>query len=438
MARATANRRTRRTLLAQATVLGGGMLAAGAACGSFRERAQSPAAERTVQLTYLHQWSQQQGHGPATNQAVARFQEQTPTIRVESVFTSNYYEKITAILAAGDLPDVITYNLAFLPQLVRRQVAISPETLAKGSHRIDKPDMVPAAREMATFDGRLMAMPYVLNNTGMAYNQTLFRQQGLAAGRPPATWNEWVELGRRLTGGSGDSELWGCLFPRGTADPISPLLCLLWQHGGEVVEMNRRIATWNSQAGVDGLQFMVDLIQRHRIAPLQAPGSPERQGKIGLWLIPPGNVSVLQMAIRDQFEWATAAIPRAKLHVSSMGGHSLVVLKTNRHHEQAWRFIHWFTQPEHVAAYDAATTTLPPWRSAERQPAWQRHVREQPRIKPFVEMLAYGRPTPQLSTWQDITDVLVEAREAAAAQKLTPKQALDEAARIAEPLIKDG
>ncbi|MER3405671.1 MAG: hypothetical protein C4289_11365, partial [Chloroflexota bacterium] len=58
-------------------------------------------------------------------------------------------------------------------------------------------------------------------------------------------------------------ETWGMLFPRGAADPISPLLSFLWQYGGEVVDMARRVATWNSPAGVEALQFMVDLVHRY-------------------------------------------------------------------------------------------------------------------------------------------------------------------------------
>ena len=76
--------------------------------------------------------------------------------------------------------------------------------------------------------------------------------------------------------------------------------------------------------------------------------------------------------------------------------------------------------------------------SAQQQPAWQRYVREQPRIKPFTDMLAYGRPPNKLGTWTEVTTALGQGIEAAVTQKMTPKQALDDAARAAEPFIKDG
>jgi ABC-type glycerol-3-phosphate transport system substrate-binding protein len=394
-------------------------------------------SEAPVQLTYLHQWSPTQGHGPATERLVSRFREEFPAIQVEAVYTPQYYEKLVSLIAGGSLPDIATYNMAFLPRLVRLEVTVPLEPLAQGTRRFDKNDMVPAAREMVTFEGKIVAMPYVVNNTGMAYNQTLFRQKGLDPSRPPQTWEELVEFGRRLTGAADGVETWGMLFPRGAADPISPLLSFLWQNGGEVVDMARRVTTWNSPAGIEALQFMVDLVHRYRIAPLQG-GNAHLEGRVGMWVIPPGNISALGMSVGQQFAWATAELPRGKQQATSLGGHALVVMKTGRAHEHAWRFVHWFIQPANLAEYNAATTTAPAWRSVEQQPVWQRYLREEPRMQPFVAMLAYGRPTPKLATWQEITDILVEAREAAVRQEKTPKDALDDAARQADPLIKSG
>jgi ABC-type glycerol-3-phosphate transport system substrate-binding protein len=409
-----------------------------AACGGApAQSGPAAASEPTVKLTYLHQWSQTQGHGPITDQLAARFREQFPTIQMEPVYSDKYYEKITAVLAGGDWPDVITYNLAFLPQLIKRNVTVPAETLAKGQYRINLNDMVPAGREMATFDGKLTAMPYVLNNSGLAYNQTLFKQKGLDPSKPPATWNDLVDQAKRLTGTNGETAIWGTVFPKGTADNISPLMAFLWQNGGDAVDMKKLVPTWNSPAGVEALQFQVDLVHKHRVASFDKPGNANA-GEVGIWHIPPGNVSQLQKNVGTAFEWGTAVLPKGKQQATTVGGHSLVVLKTNKYQDQAWRFVHWWTQPAQNGEYLVASTTLPPWHVSEQSAAWQKWIRDEPRTKPFVEMLAYGRPSPKLSLWQDVTNLLVTARDEAGAQKKSPQQALDDAARIAEPLIKQG
>lgn len=429
---------TRRWLLGRAAgaLLGGTATAACGALGGQREGA-AQADGAPVKLTYLHQWSQTQGHGPITDQLAGRFREQFPAIQVEPVYSSEYYAKITAMIAGGDLPDVVTYNLAFLPRLVGQNVVVPAETLAKGAARLDKNELLPAARELASFNGQLMAVPYVLNTSGLAYNQTLFKQRGLDPATPPATWNDLTDMAKRLTGQNGDTPIWGTVFPKGTADSVSPLVAFLWQNGGELVDMTKRVATWHSPAGVEALQFQIDLVHKHRVADYDKPGNAQA-GEVGIWHLPPGNISQLQKNVGESFEWNTAHLPKGKRAATTVGGHSLSVLKTNRHHEQAWRFVHWSAQPAQNAEYLVASTTLPPWRAVESQPAWQRWLKEQPRFKPFVEMLAYGRPTPKLTLWEDVVNVLVQARDAAGTAKKTAKEALDDAARMAEPLIQQG
>lgn len=427
----SARRVTRRSIGAAGAVL------ALAACGQRQERT-SP-VDRQVTLTYLHQWSQNQGHGPATERLVGRFNGEQPNTRIEPVFTSNYYEKLPTILAGGDFPDIVTSNVEYLLSLVRKQIVVSPETLSKGERRFNKADMIPSSREMVTFDGKVMALPYILSNLGLAYNQTLFKQNGLDPDKAPATWTEYVDMARRTTTGSGDTQTWGIHMPRGTgAVPVLTWMCFLWQHGGQAIDLNRRVATWNSQAGVETLQYYVDLYHKHRVTSLQLPSNPHHAGRAAIWTTPTGSMSVVEKAVQDQFEWSTAVLPRGKTQASNVGGHTLVVLRTDRFPERAWEFVHWFTAPQHVVEFNVPSTTLPPWKSAQQQPAWQRYAKEQPRIQPFVDMLAYGRPPDKLATANDILTVLGTGIEAALKQEQTPKSALDEAARIAEPLIKEG
>lgn len=408
-----------------------------AACGTRGDQGGGTKTEQPVQLTYLHQWSPTQGHGPITDTLVARFTEQHPTIRVEGTFTAQYYEKLAAVLAGGDFPDVVTYNLAFLPLLVKRGVVVPAETLAKGNYRLNTNDLVAAAREMATFEGKLTTTPYVLNSSGMALNTSLYRKMGLDPSKPPATWNELLEQARRLTGRDGEKEVWGTVFPRGTADPISPLVAFIWQNGGDLVDMKQRVAAWTSPAAIEALQFQVDLVHRHRVAAFPQPANGI-QGNVGIWHIPPGGVSGHQIQIKDAFEWSTAELPRGKQQATTVGGHSLAVLKTNKHHDQVWRFIHWYVTPAVNAEYLVATTTLPPWRASEQHTLWQSYVKQEPRIQPFVRMLSYARPTPKLTRWEEIIALLQQARDAAAQQEKTPKEALEDAARAAAPLIQEG
>ena len=434
---APAHRPTRRGLLATGAVLAGAALAACGAPGGATPEGTGSSTAQPVSLSYLHQWSPTQGHGPITDSLVARWNQQNPNIQVTGTYTADYYTKLAAVLAGGDFPDIVTYNLAFVPLLVKKGVAVPAESFSKGNTRLNLADLVPAARQMATFDGKLVVTPYALNSSGLALNASLYRQKGLDPTRPPTTWSDLVDQAKRMTGMEGGKDVWGTVFPRGTADPISPLLAFIWQNGGDLVDEKAKKAVWNSPQAIEALQFQVDLVQRHRVASYPNPANGE-QGDVGIWHIPPGNVSALQLRVKDAFQWTTAELPKGKQQATTVGGHSLAVLKTNKHHDQAWRFIHWFTTPAINAEYLVATTTLAPWQASEKHEVWQKYLMEEPRIGPFTRGLSYARPTPKLTRWEEIITILEQARNAAAEQKKTTKEALDDAARQAEPLIQEG
>src|SRR5688572_16075784 len=154
---------TRRRQLATAATLPALVaLVALAGCSTTQETT-APPSNQPVKLTYLHQWNQQQGHGPATEQLVARFSRENPLIQVEPLFTDAYYEKLPTILAGGDFPDVITTNVETLPSIQRKQVLVSPESFTRAPYRLDKNDMVAVSRDMVTLDGKVAAVPYILS-----------------------------------------------------------------------------------------------------------------------------------------------------------------------------------------------------------------------------------------------------------------------------------
>ena len=410
------------------------------ACTSLRDAAPGPANETPVQLTYIHNWTPAQGQGPVTDRLVARFRDEHPTVQVQAVLTADYDNKLRAIVAAGDLPDIATSPMPFLPGILRLQAAVSPEMLSKGAYQFDKNDMVPSCREMVTYGGRIMAMPYILTNLGLVYNQALFKQGGLDPRKAPETWEEFVDAGRRVIGtGSttAETQTWG-LQMRAGASGVNPFLCLIWQNGGEWLDRSRLAPVWNSPAGVEALQFWVDLVQKHRITSFDQPANSFQNGRSAMWVAPIGGLANLENAIKNQFEWGSARLLKNRQRATTVGGHALMVMKTNKYHEQAWRFVQWFTAPQNMVEFNKASTTLPPWRSAAKQTVWQRYLQENPRIGPYVDALADARPEPNLESWLDVQNILGKAIDAAAMGKQSPKEALDDAAREAAPLIKNG
>lgn len=426
------NRITRRSM-----ALGAPAAAVLAACVPGQQTGGTQ-SEEPVELFYMHQWSQTTGQGPKTRELTERFVQENPKIQVRQEYSEGYFEKLNSMIVAGDPPDIATTNYELLLDFVKKGGPVQPESVGKGQYRFPKDDVIAPALDAVTFDGKAMAMPYMVTNLQLAYNQTLFAQRGLNTSRPPATWAEVEEMGRQLTGGEGESAVWGFQTLRGQNSAIwVKWLCTLWQADGQVVDMNRRVPVFNSQAGVDALQWWVDLIHLHRIASLDQAPAAFQNGRAGMFYLYAGELSAIDR-VNPPFQWATAPLPRGKKAATNLGGHALMTMKAGEHPEQAWRYVHWFTSPAQHAEYSIAAGTLPATKSSQQHAVWQKRLQDYPRLKAFSDNTGTGVPPAKLSTWSDILKAIGGAMESAVTLKQAPKAALDDAARIAEPLVKQG
>jgi len=81
---------------------------------------------------------------------------------------------------------------------------------------------------------------------------------GLDPNKPPQTKDEYMEALDQLKG----REIQGFWVPSVAPDVTWLFESLLWQNGGDLYNEAVTEATWNSDAGVDALTWMVDLIKQ--------------------------------------------------------------------------------------------------------------------------------------------------------------------------------
>ena len=94
-------------------------------------------------------------------------------------------------------------------------------------------------------------------NLGLYYNKDLFEKAGLDADKPPTTKDEYMAALDKLKG-IGIQGSWVSPFQFTGGFQFESLL---WQFGGDLFDAGVTKATWDSQAGIDALTFMVDLVK---------------------------------------------------------------------------------------------------------------------------------------------------------------------------------
>ena len=181
----------RRTLLG----LGGAVAATGvlAACGSNTGREAAPSSTGGAgSKPSLSQWYHQYGEA-GTQQAVEKYAAAYDKATVKVEWKPGDYDKTTASsLLTDNGPDVFEYgNGPTIDMIKGGQVVDMTDTLGDA-----KSDFNEAIIERYSWDGKVWAIPQLIDCILLVYRKSMFEAAGL---KPPTTLIELVDAARKLT-----------------------------------------------------------------------------------------------------------------------------------------------------------------------------------------------------------------------------------------------
>jgi multiple sugar transport system substrate-binding protein len=206
-----------------------------------------------VQLAY---WNPFTGpDGPFMGQMVDSFNAEHPDITVTMNSQADYYTQLTTAAASGTLPDVAIVHADQVATQVYRNV-LGPIDDIMGGMNVsggDFPDAVWAAGEV---NGTRYAIPLDIHPMTMFYNNDLMQQYNVAS--PPTTREEFEQAAAAMTAEGNFG------FMITTGFPVAQIFqMLLHQFGGSEFNADGTEATWNSEAGVQALEWMLSAQQQY-------------------------------------------------------------------------------------------------------------------------------------------------------------------------------
>src|SRR5919106_5541283 len=252
--------RKRRAMSRRALLGAGGSGAAAllAACAPGAQESGPVSSKQPVTLRFVPAGF----HADLDQIVVDQYAKENPhvTINFEPIPTE-YVNKITALQAGGDLPDVIYVADAHVKPFAANKIAADMEKLAakdKASQDLLKdvyPNML-ALGKVKSIPGLYM-LPWALDVLLMYYNKTLFQQAGVELPKPTWTVDDMINAARRLT------------KPHESGDPAQGQygLTLSWTAWAEYVPWMRGYG--GGLAGEEGKK-----------EPIDAPGSEAGSGAV--------------------------------------------------------------------------------------------------------------------------------------------------------------
>jgi multiple sugar transport system substrate-binding protein len=198
----------KRFKLITAMVMTALMTSALAGCGK-KEAANAPAASADKEVTIKFAvWDY--AKAPEYKELIDAFQADNPKIKVEPVelAASDYGDKMSVMLAGGDTTDVFAVKdmPGYSSFAKKNQIVSLDEYIAK-----DKLDLkvYNGITDSIKLDGKLYALPYRSDFWALYYNKDIFDKAGVAYPTNDMTWEQYREMAKKLTSGSGATQVYG-------------------------------------------------------------------------------------------------------------------------------------------------------------------------------------------------------------------------------------
>ncbi len=166
---------------------------------------------------------------------VADFMKANPDIDVKAIYAGNYNDarvKALAALNAGQPAQLSVMFSIDIYELIEQDAIVAfDDIVSTDEERAWLNSFYSTLMENGRTAGKTWGIPFQRSTIVMYYNKDAFRAAGLDPESPPATWEELVAAGKKLT--KADGSQWGAMIPS-TGYPY-------WMFGALAMQAIRRI-----------------------------------------------------------------------------------------------------------------------------------------------------------------------------------------------------
>lgn len=265
-------------------------------------------------------------------------------------------------------------------------------------------------------------------------NQSMFAREGLKVPDETWTWEQAVDVARRLTR---PGQQWGLQI--GSYEQS-----LIFAYGGQILNEEGTKSRLDQPASIKAHQFWADLFLKHRVSGTSAEfreagvqGDAFAAGRIGMYLHSSYQIGRFRQDIKD-FQWDVVPLPKgpAGRAVMVSGNPSHTLSATGKHKDRAWEFLRWWigTQNHKQVVLPGNTPTR---LAAARQ--WIEEEKKSPPPQSIALVLEgaqqHGKRATLGRRWPQWSPVWTQASNAILAGNVPTEQALREATQQIDRIL---
>jgi multiple sugar transport system substrate-binding protein len=284
----------------------------------------------------------------------------------------------------------------------------------------DLEDFLPADIRGGTYKGRLYRVP-AFTDAGLLY----YRKDLVAS--PPETFEQLIRLANEQRSPDRSGFLWQGKQYEGL---VTVFLEVLWGYGGEWIDPDTRRVLLDEPQAAEALRFLTA-----SVGSISPPGVTTyieedtrnifqngRSVFLRNWMYVWRLVGQGGAITKDQVGFAPMPHGPGGRSAASLGGWGFAISRFSRSPEAAWRLVEFLTRPESLGQVRDRMGRVPARRS--QVPA------------EFLPILLNARPRPSIPEYAQASDILQRWLSAALSGRVSPEEALREAAVQTRLLLK--
>jgi multiple sugar transport system substrate-binding protein len=412
-----------------------------AACGGLGTPSGGGTASGALDKPASLVWLNWEGTGVSldgNNKAIADFQKQFPQIKVENAAqttTGNYWDKHAALTASGSPPDLWEWEPKNVVDYFQRKQVLDLQPFVQ-REKLDLSDFFQKGIDQYRWKGGLWGLPRDFPNRDVFYNATAFQKDGVPLPasdwkKPDWTWDVFLDAARRVTKPDGSQ------FGFNTGKGFRNWAVWIWSNGGEVIDEEKLECLLDRTPAVEALQFLQDLIHKHRVWPESVPaGASFTSGALVMSESAPASLGNTRRDVADKFTWDAVMHPRGKngKYAAAGGGAGWAVHSATKAPDAAWALLKHVTSAEQQIALCQAGGTIGSRKSVMANPCFQQTPPAH--VKLFIEGADHLHVDSRVAGWSDVEAALNEELKALWAGTRPAQQVAADIKRRIDPIMK--
>jgi multiple sugar transport system substrate-binding protein len=265
-------------------------------------------------------------------------------VKLSVIPAGQFVTKFATAIAGGTAPDVVAIDLIYLPEFNEAGQMTDLTAQAKALPFFDK--LSPSHIRLATYEGKLYAVPFSAEASVLVYNKDLFKKAGLDPEHPPANFAEIEQDAQKITALGGDIK--GFYFSGSCAGcNVFTMLPLIWASGGDILSKDGKTATLENDAVRSTLSLYRKMWESGYV-PQGAKGDSGTNfftgfatGKVGMAALGAFAIGLLKEKYSN-IDFGVGPLPGQNGGSASFaGGDSIGIPAGSKKVNEAWEFIQW-------------------------------------------------------------------------------------------------